>query len=234
MDFQLSFKVSEKIYLKDPSLSATGKKIVSHGIVMIHELGFESFTFKKLAQEIEVTEATVYRYFENKHRLLLYILNWFWSYLEFLVMFKVQSQGDANERLDQILVLLTGPLPALSGGMEFDQKLLYEIVVKESSKTFLIRDVNEINKHQAFKPYKDLCNTIASIIAEADSCYPYPHSLASTLVETAHAQQYFAIHLPRLTDASGSNDPNYTLSFLRDLVRKVLGVEGKEGLGVRG
>ena len=60
MDFQLSFKVSEKIYLKDPSQSTIGKGIVQQGIKMIHELGFESFTFKKLAQEVEITEATVY------------------------------------------------------------------------------------------------------------------------------------------------------------------------------
>ncbi len=222
MDFQLSFKVSDKIYLKDPASSNIGRKIVGHGIKMMHELGFETFTFKKLAVEIEVTEATVYRYFENKHRLLLYILNWYWSYLEFLVMFKVQGSNEARERLDQILVLLTGPLPTVSGGTEFDQKLLYEIAVSESTKTFLVKDVNEINKHNAFKPYKDLCNTIALIIGEADPCYPYPHSLASTLVETAHAQHYFASHLPRLTDLTQHDRHTYTLAYLRDLVSKLL------------
>lgn len=222
MDFQLSFKVSEKIYLKDPSQSAIGKSIVQQGIKMIHELGFESFTFKKLAQEVEITEATVYRYFENKHRLLLYILNWYWSYLEFMVMFRIQNLGDAREKLDSIIELLTTKLPTQSGGIDFDQKLLYEIVVAESSKTFLIKDVNEINKHQVFKPYKDLCQAIAEVIIEIDSCYPYPHSLASTLVETAHAQQYFISHLPRLTDADRHEVPTYTLSYLRDLIHKVL------------
>ncbi len=222
MDFQLSFKVSDKIYLKDPASSTIGKKIVEHGIKMIYSLGFESFTFKKLAQEIEVTEATVYRYFENKHRLLLYILNWYWSYLEFMVMFKVQASGNARERLDQILQLLTGPLPTLSGGMEFNQNFLYEIAISESTKTFLIKDVNEINKHNAFKPYKDLCNSIANIIADVDPHYLYAHSLASTLVETAHAQHYFADHLPRLTDIQKNQKQGYTLAFLRDLVSKLL------------
>ena len=222
MDFHLSFKVSDKIYLKDPASSTIGKKIVEHGIKMIYSLGFESFTFKKLAIEIEVTEATVYRYFENKHRLLLYILNWYWSYLEFLVMFKVQAGGDARERLDHILQLLTGPLPTLSGGMEFNQNLLYEIAISESTKTFLIKDVNEINKHNAFKPYKDLCNSIARIIQDVDPHYLYARSLASTLVETAHAQHYFADHLPRLTDIQKNQKQGYTLAFLRDLVSKLL------------
>ena len=37
----------------------------------------EEFTFRKLAQKINTTEASVYRYFENKHRLLIYILAWY-------------------------------------------------------------------------------------------------------------------------------------------------------------
>jgi AcrR family transcriptional regulator len=222
MDIQLSFKVSEKIYLKDPSQSVIGKNIIRYGIKMIHELGFESFTFKKLAQEIEITEATVYRYFENKHRLLLYILNWYWSYLEFMVMFKIQNLTEPREKLDAIIELLTTKLPTQIGGIDFDQELLYEIVVAESTKTFLIKDVNEINKHQVFKPYKDLCQSIAEVIIEIDDCYPYPHSLASTLVETAHAQQYFITHLPRLTDAGSLHAEAYTLGFLRDLIHKVL------------
>ena len=76
MDFRVSFKVNEKIYLKNPEQSEIGRKKEKNGIDLIHQLGFEHFTFKKLAIEMQTTEATIYRYFENKHRLLLYILNW--------------------------------------------------------------------------------------------------------------------------------------------------------------
>ena len=47
------------------------------------EIGFESFTFKKLAAKIESTEASVYRYFENKHKLLIYLVSWYWNWVEY-------------------------------------------------------------------------------------------------------------------------------------------------------
>src|SRR6187402_3208958 len=107
MDFKLSFKVNSTIYLRDPESSELGKKIVKHSIDLIDELGFEAFTFKKLSAEVGTTEASIYRYFENKHRLLLYILNWYWSYMEFLVTFKLENISDKKERLNIIVTLLT-------------------------------------------------------------------------------------------------------------------------------
>ncbi|MBK8699189.1 MAG: TetR/AcrR family transcriptional regulator [Saprospiraceae bacterium] len=222
MELQLSFKVSDKIYIKDPEQSTTGRLIVKHGIDMIYKLGFESFTFKKLAMDIHITEATVYRYFENKHRLLLYILNWYWSYLEFMMMYKIQGISDPRVKLEAIIDMLTNELPEMAGKIEFNRNYLYHIVIVESSKAFLIKDVLEINQQQVFKPYKDLCQTMAEVINEIDPQYPYAHSLSSTLVETAHSQQYFVENLPRLTDVDMVTTPAYTKSFLWNLVTKVL------------
>ena len=75
MDYKISFTVNDKIYLRDPEGTELGREIVKNAIDLIYELGFEGFTFKKLAIQIKTTEASIYRYFENKHRLLLYILN---------------------------------------------------------------------------------------------------------------------------------------------------------------
>ena len=115
MDFQLSFKVNNKIYLRDPETSELGKKIVKNAIDLIYKLGFENFTFKKLSTKINTTEATVYRYFENKHRLLLYILNWYWYYMEFLVMLKLQNITNEKAKLKTIIELLTHELPESAG-----------------------------------------------------------------------------------------------------------------------
>ncbi|UPT67071.1 MAG: TetR/AcrR family transcriptional regulator [Sphingobacteriales bacterium JAD_PAG50586_3] len=81
MEVQLRIRMNEKIYLRNPEESVLGKNIVRNGLLLINKLGFEEFTFKKLAKEINTTEASIYRYFENKHRLLLYIINWYWSLL---------------------------------------------------------------------------------------------------------------------------------------------------------
>ena len=55
-------------YLREPESTELGRRIISESIRMIDALGFEQFTFKKLGAEIGSTEASVYRYFENKHK----------------------------------------------------------------------------------------------------------------------------------------------------------------------
>jgi AcrR family transcriptional regulator len=222
MNFQVSFQLNEKVFLKDPESSELGKQLVKSAIDLIHELGFEHFTFKKLATEVRTTEATIYRYFENKHHLLLYILNWYWSYMEFLVMFKLQNVADPRLKLQIILALLTQELPESSGRMDYNKRYLNQIIISESSKVYLVKDVKEINKTEVFKAYKDLCATIADVITEVNPKYEYPRSLSSTLIETSHFQQFFSNHLPKLTDVATAGEDGFTANFLTDLLFKVL------------
>lgn len=222
MELQLIFRVNNKIYLRDPETSAIGKQLVKTAIDLIHELGFEQFTFKKLAAEIDSTEATVYRYFENKHRLLLYILNWYWSYMEYLLGIRLQNIPNKKERLRLIVELLTHELPESSGQYDYNKKYLNQIVIAESSKVYLVKEVAEINKHAVFKPYKDLCAKIAEVISDYRPGYKYPRSLSSTMIETSHNQQYFSVNLPRLTDATPANRSEFTNNFLESLVFKAL------------
>jgi AcrR family transcriptional regulator len=223
MDFQITFKVNEKIYLRDPESSELGKQIVKNAIDLIYELGFEHFTFKKLAAEIQTTEASIYRYFENKHRLLLYILNWYWLYMEFLLVFQLKNVSDVKTKLETIIQLLTHELPESAGRLDYNKKMLHQIVIAESSKVYLVKDVDKINKNEVFKPYKDLCKAISEVIHAYNSSYEYPTSLSSTLIETAHYQQFFSKFLPRLTDKHEENRSDFTARFLNDLLFKVLG-----------
>ena len=75
--------INDKLYVKDPESSNLGKRIVEESILMINDFGFESFTFKKLGQKIGSNESSIYRYFENKHKLLLYLASWYWGWLEY-------------------------------------------------------------------------------------------------------------------------------------------------------
>ena len=222
MDFQLSFKVNEHIYLRDPESSELGKQIVKNAIDLIYELGFEHFTFKKLATKMSTTEASIYRYFENKHRLLLYILNWYWSYMEFLVDFTIQNIQDPKEKLIKIINLLTQSLPESVGQLDYNKSYLNQIVLSESSKVYLIKEVKEINSFQVFKRYKDLCNKISEDMLSLNPTYAYSRSLSSTLIETAHSQQYFSKNLPRLTDISNEKDEKFVFNFLNQLVFSAL------------
>jgi hypothetical protein len=222
MDFQLSFKVNEHIYLRDPETSELGKQIVKNAIDLIYELGFEHFTFKKLATKMSTTEASIYRYFENKHRLLLYILNWYWSYMEFLVDFTIQNIQDPKEKLIKIINLFTQSLPESVGQLDYNKSYLNQIVLSESSKVYLIKEVKEINSYQVFKPYKDLCNKISEVMLSLNPTYTYSRSLSSTLIETAHSQQYFSKNLPRLTDISTDKDEKFVFNYLNQLVFSAL------------
>jgi AcrR family transcriptional regulator len=218
MEYQLSFRVNEHIYLRDPESSELGKQIVKNAIDLIYDLGFEHFTFKKLAIKMSTTEASIYRYFENKHRLLLYILNWYWSYMEFLVDFSLQNIQNPNEKLAKIIELFTQSLPESVGKLDYNKFLLNQIVLSESSKVYLIKEVQEINTHQVFKPYKDLCNKISEVILNINPTYKYSRSLSSTLIETAHSQQYFSKNLPRLTDIADQKDESFVFNFLYQFV----------------
>jgi AcrR family transcriptional regulator len=222
MDYKITFNVNNKIYLRNPEGTKLGRNIVKNAIDLISILGFEAFTFKKLAVEIGTTEATIYRYFENKHRLLLYILNWYWLYLAFLLEHKLQGITDNKKKLKITIQLLTHALPESSGYLDYNKKYLNQIVIDESSKVYLVKEVNEINREQLFKPYKDLCGKIADLISLYNSNYKYPRTLSSTLVETAHLQQFFANHLPNLTDHNDLADEDFVTHFLENLLFKAI------------
>jgi AcrR family transcriptional regulator len=218
MQFQIRIQAGERLALRDPEDTTLGRNIVRQGLVLMHQLGFEHFTFKKLAEAINTTEASIYRYFENKHRLLLYILTWYWNYLEYLVVFSLQNLSDPEQKIKKVIELLVNELPEEMDQSGLDKHALYQIVIAESSKVYLTREVEEINKNQLFKPYKDLCARIATLFQEYNPTYPYPHSLASTVVESAHFQHFFMKNLPRLTDFSGNQNVHSIESFLENLV----------------
>ena len=72
---QINITINPDLYTKNPDSSELGKKIVSKSIEMINELGYEAFTYKKLGVAIGSNESSIYRYFDSKHALLIYLIN---------------------------------------------------------------------------------------------------------------------------------------------------------------
>ena len=222
MQVDFKVKMNEKLYLRNPDGTEIGKQIIKIGVKMISDLGYEQFTFKKLAIEIGTTEATVYRYFENKHKLLIYIIDWYWAFIEFQVIFQLNNITSPAEKIKKLIDILVWEDNAKSVFSELDQQTLYYIAIAEGSKTYLSKEVDNHNKDFFFKPYKDLCGRIALLFKEYNPEYKYSSSLASTLVETAHMQYYFMQHLPRLGDYSMKKNPKEIEAFLEHLVFGVL------------
>jgi hypothetical protein len=218
MDVHLQIKMNEKLFLRDPEQSELGNKIIQDSIRLIHEIGFEAFTFKKLAIEIGSTEAGIYRYFENKHRLLIYLTAWYWSWLEYQVTYRTNNIQDPMAKLKIVIKLLATTVENDTSTRHVDESMLHQIIITEGSKAYLTKRVSEDNKDRLFKPYKDLCARIGNMILECCPNYPYPKSLASTIIEMAHFQNFFMNHLPSLTDFTENKDEVEIVRFLEDLV----------------
>ncbi|HRO43586.1 MAG TPA: TetR/AcrR family transcriptional regulator [Flavipsychrobacter sp.] len=222
MELQLQIKMNPALFLRDPESSELGRNIIRHSIGMIHELGFEDFTFKKLANRVGTTEASIYRYFENKHRLLTYITTWFWTWMEYQLLFHTNNVTDPTQKIDTIIRLLTFKVDDKFIMEHIDKHILHHIVIAEGNKAYLTKHVTEDNNARLFKPYKDLCQRIADIFLEYNPAYLFPHSLGSTLVETAHHQYYFQDHLPALTDFGKAKNTVPLQDFLSHLVYSAL------------
>jgi len=218
MKLEVQIKMNNSLYLRDPEQSELGKNIIKHSILLIQKIGFESFTFKKLAESTGSTEASIYRYFENKHKLLVYIISWYWGWLEFQIIYQTKNVLDSKAKLRQVITLLSNTVEDDLMTSHVDESLLHQILVTEGSKSYLTKHVGEDNKLQYFKPYKDLCNTIGEIILEINPKYKYPHSLASTIIEVVHLQNFFMHNLPGLTDFNQKKEENQIIEFLNNLV----------------
>lgn len=219
MELDIRIKMNEKLFIRNPEDSELGRKIVQKGLILINKLGFELFTFKKLAAEIKTTEASIYRYFENKHRLLVYLIAWYWSYLEYKVVFSVNNMKDPELKLKTIINILAKEPELSSLSSEYiSESEAYKLILWEGSKAYLTKNIGKDNNDQLFKPYKDLCERFASIIKEFNPKYKYPHSLASTVFEMAHAQKFFMDNLPSLTDFGKSQDEKKLILFLENLL----------------
>ncbi|HAW50888.1 MAG TPA: TetR family transcriptional regulator [Flavobacteriales bacterium] len=218
MKLELHIKMNEALYLRNPESSELGKNIVKHGIQLIYQHGFEAFTFKKLAEDIGTTEAGVYRYFENKHKLLVYLTAWYWGWLEFQIRFHTNNVTDPELKLKKVIELLATAVADDDISDYENERLLHQIIITEGSKVYLTRQVGQDNKQHFFKPYKDLCAVIGDIVIECNKSYKYPKSLASTIVEMAHFQNFFMNNLPSLTDFGKSKEINEIIAFLNELV----------------
>lgn len=212
----VTIQVNEKIYLKNPDSSELGRRIIEYSIDMIDEMGFECFTFRKLGERINSPEASVYRYFENKHKLLLYLTSWYWGWMEYRLGFGLANIESPINRLEKGIRLLTEEIKEDGSFLHINEVKLNRIVICESSKVYLTKEVDEENKEGVFAPYKQVVARLSDIILEVAPKYKYPHMLISTVIEGAHHQRFFAEHLPRLTDSIKGEDS--ITEFYKDLV----------------
>jgi len=215
----IKISINEKIYLKDPESSSLGKRIIKNSILLIDEIGFDLFTFKKLGIKIGSNESSIYRYFENKHMLLLYLTSWYWTWLEYQLVLSTNSLADKELKLKAAIEVLTQTTTIDSAFSHIDEIILKRIVINEYSKSYLTKEVDEENKEGYFSVYKRLVNRLKDFIIDVNSSYKYPKSLASTIIDGAMHQHYLKDHFKSITECSETLAPTV---FFNDLVFKIL------------
>jgi AcrR family transcriptional regulator len=195
----LKIVVPEKIYVKDPESSALGKRIIEHSIILMDDIGFDSFTFKKLGILIGSNESSIYRYFESKHKLLLYLSSWYWAWIEYQLVIETHNLPP-KDKLKKAIEIVTRVTKEDSNFSHINEVYLNKIIVNENSKSFLTKEVDQENKEGYFVIYKRIVCRLKAMIIALQPEYKYPSSLASTIIDGSLHQHFLKNHFESITD----------------------------------
>lgn len=211
--------VNEKIFVKDPETSMLGKKIIQESILLIEEMGFENFTFKKLGERIGSNESSIYRYFESKHKLLVYLSSWYWGWIEYRLVFETNNIENPLDKLKKGISIVTEKIEDDSKTEHINESVLNKIIIAEFTKTLYNKEVDEENKQGYFLIYKRVINRLVEMIQNVNPNYPFSKSLASSIVEGALHQHFLKNHLKTITNCDENNSPT---DFYNNLVENTL------------
>ncbi len=215
----LKIQVPDKIYIKDPESSDLGKRIIEYSILLIEEIGFDSFTFKKLGVKIGSNESSIYRYFESKHKLLLYLTSWYWAWIEYQLVFATFNMPDKEKQLFKAIEVVTKTIEEDVAYSHINEVVLNKIIINEYSKSYLTKEVDSENKEGYFVVYKRLIKRLSDMISSINKDYKYSSSLASTIVEGSLHQHFLKEHFSSITDCSKDVTPT---EFFKELTIKAI------------
>ncbi len=215
----IKIQVNEKIYVKDPETSELGRKIIQESIILIDNIGFDNFTFKKLGNKINSNESSIYRYFENKHKLLVYLSSWYWSWIEYKLVFATTNVDDCFEKLKKAIKVVTEKIEDDQATKHINEAVLNKIIISEFTKTLHTKEVDQENKEGFFLIYKSVINRIVEIVNEVNPNYPYANSLVSTIVEGSLHQHFLKEHLKTITNC---NESITVSQFYLDMIEHLL------------
>ncbi|WP_297516928.1 TetR/AcrR family transcriptional regulator [Flavobacterium sp.] len=216
---QIIIAVNDKLYVKNPESSDLGRKIIQHSILLIDEIGFDAFTFKKLGERIGSNESSLYRYFENKHKLLLYLSSWYWGWMEYRLVLETNNIPDPKTKLLKGIEILTEKVKDDSATLHINEALLNNIIILEFTKTILTKEVDRENREGFFLVYKRVINRLVNLILEAKPDYPFAKSLASSIIEGSLHQHFLKEHLTTITDCNDAQSPAV---FYKNLMEQIL------------
>ena len=216
---KITITVNEKLFVKNPETSKLGKKIIENSILLIAEIGFENFTFKKLGEKIRSNESSIYRYFESKHKLMLYLSSWYWTWIEYKLVFATNNVSNPLEKLKKAIKIVTEKIEDDTSTLHINEAELNKIIIIEFTKNLVTIEVDDENKEGFFLVYKRVITRIVDMIEVVNPDYKFAKSLASSIVDGAMHQHFLKDHLKTITNCSDIVSPT---DFYTDLIEKVL------------
>lgn len=221
----ITVDINESIYLRDPILTSLGRNILKHGIELMTEIGFEEFNFKKLATSMQSTEASIYRYFENKYMLLTYLVSWYWDFMHYMILIDTRHSMTPLQKLKQAISTLVNALHSSVTPEYINHAKLHLLIVENATKVYHNKKVDSLNKEGFYANYKKIVKTLSTMILEIDCDYVYPKALATNLIEQTLNNEYYIQHLPSLTDVKRkSTDPReQTIEMINYMIDRQLG-----------
>jgi AcrR family transcriptional regulator len=223
MKIQIKITMNDELFIRDPEQTRLGQEMVSKSIILIHKLGFEKFTFKKLAEEINSNEQSVYRYFENKHQLLQYLVSWYWAWLEYQVDFKTNFINKPAEKLKAVIKVLSESAKNDPNFEHIDESILAHIVTKTSPISYITEDLSREEKDSIMQSFKSLCAKIAEIIKASSPKYPTPNALATSMIRMTREQIFFSKYFSELTELDSTpEDTSEIYAFIEKTIFSIL------------
>ena len=217
----IKIQVNENIYVKDPETSKLGKKIIEESILLIDAIGFDNFTFKKLGEKIGSNESSIYRYFENKHKLLVYLSSWYWSWMEYNLFFATNNITDPFEKLKKAIIVVTEKIEDDLATEHINEAILNKIIIAEFTKTLHTKEVDEENKIGFFMIYKRVINRLVDLINDVNPDYLFAKSLASNIIEGALHQHFLRDHITTITNCNKDISPaDFYIHLITTVLKK--------------
>jgi len=218
-NLSLKIQVNNNIFVKDPETSSLGRKIIQESIVLMDEIGFENFTFKKLGERIGSNESSIYRYFESKHKLLVYLSSWYWSWIEYKMVFDTNNIENSFDKLLKAVTIVTEKIEDDTNTDHINEAILNKIIIAEFTKSLHTKEIDEENKEGYFLIYKRVINRLVAMIETVNPEYSFSRSLASSIVEGALHQHFLKEHLKTITNCDDMVSPT---AFYINLVTQIL------------
>jgi AcrR family transcriptional regulator len=151
------------------------------GILKRFQHVIEYLLHKVLSFRVGCTEAAIYRYFENKNKLLLYFINWYWGWLEHNLVYGTANLKNPEGKLKMAITLLVeGPM--YKENFYLNINALRKVVFEESTKSFMNQELKKQRNGRMMHQYYDFSYRLKDLIILYKPDYPFPKALISTFI----------------------------------------------------